>query len=74
VKIFDIIVVGFGLAGSSTAYQLVRRGHRVLALGKESMPRYKPCGGCLSREGAFAEVLYSGRRWCAVPATGVLAA
>lgn len=46
---FDVIVVGLGPAGSSAAYQLARRGHRVLGLEKYEMPRYKPCGGCLSR-------------------------
>ncbi|GBE28780.1 putative oxidoreductase/MT0587 [bacterium BMS3Bbin03] len=49
-EIFDVIIVGLGPAGSSTAYQLASRGHRVLALEKEKMPRYKPCGGCLSRK------------------------
>lgn len=48
--LFDVIVVGLGPAGSSAAYQLARRGYRVLGLEKYEMPRYKPCGGCLSRK------------------------
>jgi geranylgeranyl reductase family protein len=47
-KIYDIIVVGLGPGGSTVAYQLAQKGHRVLGLEKFKMPRYKPCGGCLS--------------------------
>ncbi len=47
-KSYDAIIIGLGPAGSSTAYELARRGHRVLALEKYKMPRPKTCGGCLS--------------------------
>lgn len=40
-----MIVVGAGPAGSVLAYLLARRGWQVLLLEKESLPRYKTCGG-----------------------------
>ncbi len=49
-KHYDVIVIGLGPAGSTAARELARLGHRVLALEKEKIPRYKPCGGCLSRK------------------------
>jgi len=45
---FDCIVVGAGPAGGTAAYHLAKRGHSVLVLEKESLPRYKPCGGGVS--------------------------
>lgn len=45
---YDCIVVGAGPAGASTAYHLAKRGHRVLMLEKEQLPRYKPCSGAVS--------------------------
>ena len=45
---YDVIVVGLGPAGATAAYELARRGYRVLALEQKRHPRYKPCGGCLS--------------------------
>lgn len=44
----DVIVVGLGPAGSMAAYDLAKKGFKVLALDKETFPRDKPCGGCLS--------------------------
>jgi geranylgeranyl reductase family protein len=46
--IYDTIVVGTGPAGSVAAFELARRGCRVLALEKKRHPRYKVCGGGLS--------------------------
>lgn len=46
--IYDAIVVGTGPAGSTAAFELARRGCRVLALEKKRHPRYKVCGGGLS--------------------------
>ncbi|MEB3336995.1 MAG: geranylgeranyl reductase family protein [Leptolyngbyaceae bacterium] len=45
---FDCIIVGAGPAGGSAAYHLAKRGRSVLLLEKESLPRYKPCGGGVS--------------------------
>lgn len=45
---YDVIVVGMGPAGASTAYELSRAGLSVLGLEKQTHPRYKVCGGALS--------------------------
>ncbi|MEM7245294.1 MAG: NAD(P)/FAD-dependent oxidoreductase [Acidobacteriota bacterium] len=47
----DVIVVGAGPAGSTTATWLARRGHRVLLLERSSFPRDKLCGEFLSADG-----------------------
>lgn len=47
-KIYDCIVVGAGPAGGTCAYHLAKKGHDVLILEKERLPRYKPCGGGIS--------------------------
>ena len=41
----DVIVVGAGAAGAASAYHLSARGHRVLIIESQPMPRRKPCGG-----------------------------
>ncbi len=45
---YDCIVVGAGPAGGTSTYHLAKLGHSVLVLEKESLPRYKPCGGGVS--------------------------
>lgn len=45
---WDVIVVGAGPGGSTTAEGLARAGVRVLLLEKSRLPRYKPCGGGLT--------------------------
>ncbi|MEC4986347.1 MAG: geranylgeranyl reductase family protein [Oscillatoria sp. PMC 1076.18] len=42
------MIVGAGPAGATAAYHLSKQGRSVLLLEKESLPRYKPCGGGLS--------------------------
>ncbi|MEX2178415.1 MAG: FAD-dependent oxidoreductase [Gemmatimonadaceae bacterium] len=44
----DVIVVGGGPAGASTAFQLARQGVRVRVLERARFPRAKPCAECLS--------------------------
>lgn len=41
----DVVVVGAGPAGCSAAYELAGLGLRVIMLEKETIPRYKTCGG-----------------------------
>src|SRR5258708_23220273 len=42
---FDVLVVGGGPAGSTTAYRLAEGGASVLLVDKARFPRDKPCGG-----------------------------
>jgi geranylgeranyl reductase family protein len=45
---FDCIIVGAGPAGGTAAYHLAKKGRSVAVLEKETLPRYKPCGGGVS--------------------------
>ncbi|MFQ5829572.1 MAG: geranylgeranyl reductase family protein [Candidatus Methylomirabilia bacterium] len=45
---YDVIVVGAGPGGSTAAYELAHRGVKVGLFERKRLPRYKPCGGCLS--------------------------
>jgi geranylgeranyl reductase family protein len=45
--IYDVIVIGAGPAGSTSAKLLAERGHNVLLIDKDKFPRDKPCGGGL---------------------------
>src|SRR2546427_7907173 len=45
---FDVLVVGGGPAGSTTAFRLAEGGARVLLVDKVTFPRDKPCGGGLT--------------------------
>jgi geranylgeranyl reductase family protein len=47
-KTYDAIVVGLGPAGATAAYEMSRAGLSVLAIEKQTHPRYKVCGGGLS--------------------------
>jgi geranylgeranyl reductase family protein len=47
-KRVDVLVVGGGPAGSTTAYRLARAGASVLLVDKARFPRDKPCGGGLT--------------------------
>jgi flavin-dependent dehydrogenase len=47
-RVWDIVVVGAGPAGSMAARELARRGAAVLLVDRAQFPRYKVCGGCLN--------------------------
>ncbi len=44
-KEFDIIIIGGGLSGSSTALNLSKKGYSVLIIEKETVGNIKPCAG-----------------------------
>lgn len=46
----DVIVAGAGIAGSSSALQLARLGHRTILLDRQEFPRHKTCGEFMSPE------------------------
>ncbi len=47
---YDVIVVGGGPGGSTAARFCAGAGLKTLLIEKERFPRYKPCGGCLSKK------------------------
>jgi flavin-dependent dehydrogenase len=47
-RLWDILVVGAGPAGSLTALGLTQRGLAVLLVDKSAFPRWKVCGACLN--------------------------
>ncbi len=47
----DIVIVGAGIAGSSSAIALAQEGYRILLLDRVLFPRYKPCGEGIMPEG-----------------------
>jgi geranylgeranyl reductase family protein len=46
---FDVIVAGAGAGGAAAAWFLTQAGLRVLVVEKARLPRYKPCGGAVTR-------------------------
>ena len=43
--VFDVVIIGGGLSGSSTALNLSKKGYSVLIIEKEKLQDYKPCAG-----------------------------
>jgi flavin-dependent dehydrogenase len=58
---YDLIVIGGGPAGSSTAITAARNGNRVLLLERGRFPRHKVCGEFVSSESLnlLGELLHS---------------
>tara|TARA_R110002073_G_scaffold336506_1_gene534362 strand:- start:6529 stop:7671 length:1143 start_codon:yes stop_codon:yes gene_type:complete len=44
-KIFDVAIIGSGPAGASAALKLAEAGISTVIIEKETLPRYKTCGG-----------------------------
>ena len=44
-KEFDVVIIGGGLSGSSTALNLSKKGYSVLVIEKEKFQDFKPCAG-----------------------------
>jgi geranylgeranyl reductase family protein len=46
---FDVVVVGAGVGGATSAYILGQAGFRVLVVERARLPRHKACGGAIPR-------------------------
>ncbi|WP_431166958.1 geranylgeranyl reductase family protein [Tenacibaculum halocynthiae] len=44
-KHYDVAVIGSGPSGASTAFHLAKKGISTVIIEKETLPRYKTCGG-----------------------------
>lgn len=44
-KHFDVAIIGSGPSGASTAFQLAKKGISAVIIEKDTLPRYKTCGG-----------------------------
>ncbi len=51
---YDVVVIGAGPSGSSTAFHVASRGYRVLIVEKDRLPREKVCGDGLTRRSLAA--------------------
>ena len=44
-QIYDVAVIGAGPSGASAAFHLAKKGIKTILTEKETLPRYKTCGG-----------------------------
>ncbi|WP_417736306.1 NAD(P)/FAD-dependent oxidoreductase [Rosistilla oblonga] len=49
-RIWDVVVVGAGVAGATAAIGIARGGASVLLVDRKEFPRDKVCGACLNRD------------------------
>ena len=42
---FDVAIIGSGPSGATTAFYLAEKGISTVIIEKETLPRYKTCGG-----------------------------
>ncbi|MEZ6088092.1 MAG: FAD-dependent monooxygenase [Pirellulaceae bacterium] len=49
-SLWDVIIVGAGVAGASAAITMGRSGLRVLLVDRKQFPRSKVCGACLNND------------------------
>jgi flavin-dependent dehydrogenase len=49
--VFDAVVIGSGPSGGMAAHEMAKAGLKVAILEKETLPRYKTCGGGLVYRG-----------------------
>ena len=50
-KVFDVAIIGSGPAGASAAIKLAEKGIATVIIEKETLPRYKTCGGGFAYRG-----------------------
>lgn len=50
-KLFDVAIIGSGPAGASAALKLAEKGISTVIIEKETLPRYKTCGGGFAYRG-----------------------
>ena len=74
-ELFDVCIVGAGIAGSTCAFYLAKLGVKTLVLDKQKFPRDKICGDAitaraqihLERMGVLQKVLAEGKgHWAAI--------
>jgi len=49
-RIWDAIICGAGVGGSIAAEELAAKGFSILLLEKQRLPRYKACGGAVTKD------------------------
>ncbi|RCS28265.1 geranylgeranyl reductase family protein [Polaribacter sp. WD7] len=50
-KVFEVAIIGSGPAGASAAIKLAEKGIATVIIEKETLPRYKTCGGGFAYRG-----------------------